>query len=244
MKKRILGGVLWGLAVIARASGDSPLTLQGDVGMALYRTPAITRTDDKQNVVLPYVYADYGSAYARVDTFGIKMMPLGAGHLELAGRVSFEGYQSTLANIGTRSTPRPLGLGTYQETAYGAFFLYSFYDIISQGTLLDGTYAAEFDVGPVHVYPQIGLERRSAKYVQHLYGVSAAEAASSGLRAYAPNASTTPSLALAFEYPLSDNLNVMLQFKKKWLDKSLTDSPLVDTKSQTSSFLAVTRSFK
>ena len=35
--------------------------LMGDVGIANYRNPAITRSNQKNNVALPYVYADYGN---------------------------------------------------------------------------------------------------------------------------------------------------------------------------------------
>lgn len=218
-------------------------TIKGDVGAAIYRTPAITRSTDQSNAVLPYVYADYGPFYARINTLGYKTMPLGAGHLEVATRITLEGYQSTQAGIGDRSSPLPVGLGTFQETAYGAFFVYDFYDTKSGGNLLDLTYAAMLRVGSVNFYPQIGVERRSAKYVQHLYGVSAAEATVANLTAYSAQASVTPNVGLMAEYAFSPSYSLSYQLRKKWLDKSITDSPLVNTKSQTSSFLALTRTF-
>ena len=215
--------------------------LQGDAGLALYNTPPITRTADKSNTVLPYLYADYGNLYARVNTFGYKAMPLGNGHLELAARISFEGYRA--ADHGNRSTPVPVGLGTMQETAYGAFFLYGFHDTVSGGTLLDLMYAAEMRVGPVQVYPEFGLEHRSARYVQHLYGVSATEAAQSGLPSYAPGSASSPYLGLALEYPLPNNLKLSFQLTRKWLGKSMMDSPLISTSTQTSGLLALVRVF-
>ncbi len=179
--------------------------------MALYNTPPVTRTADKTNTVLPYLYADYGNFYARVNTFGYKAVPLGSGHLELAARVSVEGYRAADHGIGDRSTPVPVGLGTFQETSYGAFFLYGFHDTVSGGSLLDLMYAAEISAGPIEVYPQLGLERRSARYVQHLYGVSATEAAQSGLSSYAPGKAYSPYLGVALEYPLPDKLKLSLQ---------------------------------
>lgn len=218
--------------------------LHGDIGLALYRTPAITSTADRSNVVLPYVYADYGAWYARVDTFGYRAMPLGKGHLELAARVSFEGHRPANTAIDRRSTPRPIGLGSFQETAYGAFFLYGFHDPVSGGTLLDLSYAAELGRGPVHVYPQIGLERRSARYVRHLYGIGAAEALRSGESAYAPGSSVTPNAAIAIDYELTKGLKLTGQIRKRWLDKSIYASPVVDARTQTTSLLALTRTFQ
>jgi MipA family protein len=236
----------WVSAQTTSASNDST-QLVGDVGLALYRTPAITRASGDANVLLPYAFADYGSLFARVDTFGVKLMPLGAGHLELAARVSFEGYKPLgTPGIQDRSTPLPVGLSTFQETPYGAFFVYGFYDTNSGGTLLDAMYAAEFKLGSIHIYPQLGFERRSDKYVQHLYGVSAQESAASGntIAAYNASNSISPNLGFAFEYPLPNDYSLTLQVRKKWLDSSITDSPLVNSKSQLSSFLSLTRSFK
>jgi MipA family protein len=219
-------------------------TLVGDVGMAVYRTPQIAASTEKPTTVLPYVYADYGALYARVDTFGYKLTPMGAGHLELVTRLSFEGYQPTNSAIGKRERPKPIGVGTFQETPYGGFFAYAFHDASSGGSLLDASYAAELQFGGLHVYPQLGFERRDRKYVEALYGVSAAESARSGLTAYAANNSITPNAAVALEYPLFDSLKLTFQVRKKWLDKSINDSPLVNSKQQTSSFLAISQTFK
>ncbi len=219
-------------------------SLKGDVGAAVYRTPAITRTTQGSNTVLPYVYADHGPFYARINTLGYKAMPLGAGHLEVAVRVTQEGYKSAQAGIGDRSNPLPVGVGTFQKTAYGAFFAYSLYDPSSGGNLVDLMYAAKFRVAGISVYPQLGLERRSAKYVQHLYGVNAAQATASGLSIYSAQSSMSPNLGFTAEYPLNDRYSVTYQLRKKWFDSGTTNSPLVNSQSQTTSFLALTRSFK
>lgn len=237
------------LAVLALAAclscgAQTSEGLVGDVGGALYRTPAITRTTERSNTVLPYLYADAGRWYARVDTFGVRMLPLGAGSLELAASVSFEAYRPANAAFDNRSTPLPVGVGSYQETPVGAFFLYAFRDLASGGTLLEATYAAELDAGPVHFYPQLGLERRSARYMQHLYGVGEAEAQRASLAAYAPGGSVTPGVALAMDYALTDLLKLSAQVRKRWLDASFTASPLVDARTQVTGFVALTRTFR
>jgi outer membrane protein len=218
--------------------------LVGDVGMAGYNTSPIARTEDKSSTLLPYVYAEMGNFYARVDTFGYKLAPVGAGHLELSARVSFEGYQSAIASIGRRARPKPIGLGTFQVTPVGAFILYGFHDPVSSGSLIDATYAAEIKMGDFHVYPQAGVERRDRKYVEALYGVSMAEGQRTGLSMYSPGYSRIPVAALAIEYPLVADLKMALQFRKKWLNRSIYESPLVDNKQQTLTFLALSKTFK
>jgi outer membrane protein len=232
-----------------QASAQTPLQdrLTGDVGVAVYNTQNIVGSDSAQNFVLPYAYFDDGRFYARVDTFGVKTARLGMGYLELAARISFEGFKTDaprLSGVQARANPVPMGLGTYQETPWGAFFVYGLYDTTSGGFLHEATYAAEFKLGGVTVYPQLGLEHRSRQYVQHLYGVSAAEAQSSVYGAYSARASTTPVLAMAFEWPLDETWHLNLQLRRRWLDSAITQSPLVSTKQQDSGFLALTRSFK
>jgi len=245
-KRKTLQATLFSVAFICASSvcAQTEYTLKGDVGAAVYRTPAITHTTENGNTVLPYAYADYGPFYARINTLGYKAMPLGAGHLELTARVTLEGYKSSQAGISERTSPLPIGLGTFQKTAYGAFFAYGFYDPNSGGSLADLMYAAKFQVAGVNFYPQFGVERRSAKYVQLLYGVSAAEASASGLSAYSAQSSTSPNVGFTAEYALNQNYSVSYQLRKKWFDTSITNSPLVIAHSQTTSFLALTRSFK
>ncbi|PUE26349.1 hypothetical protein B9Z39_11495 [Limnohabitans sp. JirII-29] len=232
-----------------QVSAQTPLQdrLTGDVGVAVYNTQNIVPSDGAENFVLPYAYFDYGRFYTRVDTLGVKTARLGMGYLELAARISFEGFKTNtprLSGVQARANPVPVGLGTYQETPWGAFFVYGLYDTTSGGFLQEATYAAEFKLGAVTVYPQLGVEHRSRKYVQHLYGVSAAESLSSVYGAYSASASTTPVLAMAFELPLSEAWHLNLQLRRRWLDSAITQSPLVSTKLQDSGFFALTRSFK
>jgi hypothetical protein len=95
------------------AFAQNEYILKGDVGAAVYRTPAITRTVDSSNAVLPYVYADYGPFYSRINTLGYKAVPFGAGHLELATRITLEGYSSAQAGMTDRASPMPVGVGTF-----------------------------------------------------------------------------------------------------------------------------------
>jgi outer membrane protein len=260
--RRALGGLAVGLcaatAAQAQAQADSaaPRTdLQGELGGAVFVTQSVVRGRSGSTQWLPYAYADAGRLYARVDTFGLRLLPLGEGHLELAGRLSFEGFNPPAAGpgmpagISRRSNPAPVGLGTFQETPYGGFFLYAFHDFSSGGALFEATYAAELPVGRLSFYPELGVERRSARYLRQLYGVSPAEAAAGGETAYQPGASTWPVFSLTAELPLvglmplMPNWAVDLQMRRKWLDRATRDSPLVDRRRQDSGFLALAYHF-
>lgn len=242
------GSVLLG-PQLAHAQAD-PLVdkLVGDVGGAVYGAQSVIRSKGNDNSVLPYGFVDYGRFFARVDTLGVKTLPIGYGYLELVGRVSQDGWRANtpaLAGLTDRKTPIPLGIGTFQQTPYGAFIVNAFVDVNkSRGALLEATYAAEFKLGPVSFYPQAGVEYRSAKYANYLYGVSTAESVASGYAAYSAGASTTPVLGLAADIPLSGPWLITLQFRRKWLDTAITNSPLVGRKTQDMAFAALSYRFK
>lgn len=230
----------------AFAQASLPAAMDGSLGIADYFVQGVVRGEKTGARVLPYAYFDYQRFFARVDTFGVKTLPVGNGYLELTGRVSFEGYKADatrVRNIQGRSNPVPIGVGSYQEVPFGAFFLYAFHDFTSGGSLLETTFATQLQIGTVKIYPQFGLERRSASYVSHLYGVSPAETASSGLPAYRPRPSVSPVLSLALEIPVVDHWNLNLQYQHRWLGSTISDSPLVESRAQGTGFVALAYQF-
>lgn len=237
-------------ALLAAAALSSPgasaaslaNALDGDFGPALFLSRAPVRGLPPSHQLLPYAYFDYGRFYGRVDTFGARLMPLADGYLEIAGRVSTEGYRARdagLPGIGDRSTPIPIGIGSLQQTPYGAVFLYALHDLESSGTLLEATYAAEYDRGRWSVYPQLGVERRSAAYVAHLYGVSPQEAQESRMPAYAARSATNVMLGLAAEVAVSGPWKISMQWQHKWLGAGIADSPVVSRRTEDLGFVAV-----
>ena len=253
LRRWTLPTLLAGSAVLGSClahAQDAPLTdrLVGDVGGAVYATPSVIRSKNAETKVLPYGYFDYGRFFARVDTLGIKTVKLGYGYLELSGRLSQDGWRANtaqLAGLADRKTPIPLGIGTFQRTPYGAFILNAFIDANkSHGSLLEATYAAEFNAGNWSFYPQLGLEYRSAKYANYIYGVTPAEATASGYAAYKAGASTIPVLGLAVDVPLGGAWVVNMQLRRKWLDAAIANSPLVTRKTQDTGFVALSYRFK
>jgi MipA family protein len=238
--------LLAGMAVAQPAPISYKLT--GDVGATVYGTQSIIRGKSNETTVLPYLFADYGRFFARVDTFGFKALPIGNGYLELVGRVSQDGWRANIAPLGgltDRKTPLPIGIGTFQQTPYGAWIVNAFVNAGSgRGNLLEATYAAEVKLGSLSLYPQLGIERRSAQYTNYLYGVTPAESLASGYAAYTAGASTTPVLGLAADYSLTENWIVNMQLRRKWLDSAVTNSPLVVRKSQDMGYIGLSYRFK
>ena len=60
---------------------------------------------------------------------------------------------------------------------------------------------------------------------------------------YTPSSSWVPNAGLATEYALSDRYKVTAEYKIRWLDHSITNSPLVLRKTQNSLMLSISRSY-
>jgi outer membrane protein len=218
----------------------------GDLGLGVFARSEVVRGTGTSTLVAPYVYADWGRAFARVDTLGLRLLPVGNGHLELVGRVSTEGWKAdtaALAGLGDRSNPVPIGLGTYQRTSIGGFFAYAMHDFTSGGNYLEGVWATKFDVGRVALYPLLGVEYRSGAYVRHLYGIDAARSAASGYPTWTPGGSTVPMAGIAATVPISGPWSLQLQWRHRWLDGAIADSPIVGTRSVDSGHVAVSYAF-
>lgn len=216
---------------------------KGDVGGMVTSASAIVREASAKTSVLPYVYGDWGRFYGRVDTFGVRTLALGQGHLELATRISTEGidaHKTAHPGMGDRQTPTPVGLGTFQRTPLGGVFAYLMHDPQSGGQFAELTWALRFTLGAASVYPQLGLQYRSAAYVNHLYGVTTAQSGATGLAPYQAGRSLLPQASLHMTVPLSGPWALQAQARYRWLDSAIHDSPLVDHRSQTSGVLALT----
>jgi outer membrane protein len=224
---------------------EFPERIIGDIGLGIFRTERNVLGKKSSAAIRPYAYFDYGRFFARVDTFGVKTAKLGNGYLELAARATFEVIHSE-HGLRQRSSSLPVGIGTYQETSVGGFFLNAFYDINqSRGNLLEAMYAAEFKLAGLTFYPQAGIERRSANYNNYFYGVTTSEAARSRrYHAYRAGSSVDPMLALTVEVPLSQNWFGNITYRRKWLGKAASDSPIVNRSIENLGFVAVGYRFK
>lgn len=246
MSKSFLGFILLCVCV-GHASAQEPTQLRGDVGVAVYASNNPVRTDGDTLIVVPFTYFDYGAAFARFDTFGVKLLPLGYGHLELLGRINFDGYRTdnpVLRGLHRRRSSLPLGLGTFQETPWGGVFLNAFHDVRSSyGDLFEVIYVAQFEIGDKTVYPIAGVERLSAAYTRYYYGVSAAESTSSRYASYVPAATNTPMLGMTLEIPFDAHWSTDIYLLRRWLGPAITHSPLVDKRVQDEAFVSFSRHY-
>jgi outer membrane protein len=218
-------GVALAALVASAAAPAQAVHWSGDLGVGVERTQASAPGASARTWALPYAYGDLGRLFVREDTFGARLVPLGWGALELVGRVSTEGSDGDGPGLAHRRNPRPLGVGTFQETPWGGLFADAFVDTVSGGTLLETSYAVELPLGPLTLYPQAGLARRSARYDAHLHDVRAA--------------STTPVLQLSGELPFASTWVALAHVQYEPFDRRLRAGPRVAARARAGAMLAV-----
>ncbi|GAA5164955.1 MipA/OmpV family protein [Viridibacterium curvum] len=226
------------LAPLAQAAEDK---LSGDAGLMLAPSQSIIREGKNTLAVLPFVAGDYGRAFARVDTFGVKTLKFGYGHLELIGRYRADAYE--VDGLTRRDAPVPLGVGSLQVTPIGAFELNVVRDFgDSAGAVGMARYIAKLARGPVSVYPEVGGEYLNRRYANYYYGTREADASTVG-RHYATSNALNLFVGSLLRYDLTDKYALQAYWRYTRYDDTITDSPLVSRKGRHNGFVAVTRSF-
>jgi len=230
------------LLIQAGPAASAEPTLTGDIGVGAKRSQTQTRGVAAKTEAMPYLNFDYGPVFARVDSFGIKAMPLGYGHVELVGQYRGDGYDSNV--VSRRRDSLPMGLGTLQITPVGAFGLQVLHDLgKSGGNLVQARYLAELPMGRVTIYPELGAEYQSRKYTGYYHGTTAADATAVG-QAYRPGSAANPYVGAMIEARLTDRWYLNAYARRTFADDSISRSPLVVKGNISSMLLALTYRFR
>jgi outer membrane protein len=226
-----------------------PDRIVGDIGAAVYTSNLHIGTEGTQSIALPYAFFDYKRFFARIDEVGIKTVKMGYGYLEVIGKINLDSYKVKSpinGNSINRSDPIPLGVGTFQETPVGGFFVNAYHDFgKSKGALYEFLYFAEIDTyKKVVVYPQLGIERQSSQYANYYYGISPGESNSTGYNAYTAPATNNLLAGLMVEIPVVDNWYINIYGKRKWMGGGINNSPVMNRSFQDNIFAAVAYRFR
>jgi MipA family protein len=226
-----------------------PDRIVGDIGAAVYTSNLHIGTEGTQSLALPYASFDYQRFFARIDEVGIKTFKMGYGYFEVIGKINLDTYKvksSINGNSINRSDPIPLGLGTFQETPIGGFFVNAYHDFgKSKGALYEFLYFAEIETyKKVILYPQIGIERQSSQYANYYYGISPGESTATGYGAYSAPATNNLLAGLMVEIPVVDNWYINVYGRRKWMGGGINNSPVMNRSFQDNVLMALAYRFK
>lgn len=249
----VRGPVAAALLLLGAASAvaqDAAPRLDGDVGLAGLRSTSSLRGMDAAVSAIPYVWADYGRWFGRVDTFGLKTLDLGHGALEFVVRPGNDSYDpadsAALAGLAERRSSAWLGVGTFQHTPVGGLFAHLLRDFgASRGHWLDVAWSGRFQAGPATAYPSVGFDWLDANYTRYYYGARSADGAQPlGQAPYAPGSALRPKLGLMVDMPLAGDWHALASLRWRYLPGTLARSPMIDGRTESTALLAVAYRFK
>jgi outer membrane protein len=245
--------MIFAACIPAFAADDVPDGLPdhivGNIGAAIYSSNLHIGTEGTQSFVLPYAFFDYQRFFARIDEVGIKTFKMGYGYFEIIGKINLDSYKVKSpinGNSINRSDPIPLGLGTFQETPIGGFFVNAYHDFgKSKGALYEFLYFAEIETyKKVTLYPQLGIERQSSQYANYYYGISPGESNLTGYAPYTAPATNNLLAGIVVEIPVIDNWYIDIYGKRKWMGGGINNSPVMNRSFQDTVFMALAYRFE
>lgn len=227
-RRPTLGALAVALLLHTQARAESP-ALSGDVGVGVSHAAAYVRGTRHRTEAVPYLNLTYGRAFARIDTLGVQLLPVGYGHLEAVVQIRNDGYQRSGAP--SRSDSSPVGVGSLQITPVGAFGFQVLHDLgPSGGSLVQARYLAELSFGRIHIYPELGAEYQDRRYTGHYYGRKGEGAASTERPA---RSALNPYVGAMAETEISPHWVANVYLRHRLFDSHSTAGTLVNAKHTT-----------
>lgn len=153
--------------------------------------------------------------------------------------------ERAMRRLDDRDSSMLAGVAYSLKTEWGVTELSFSADVlgVSDGFIADASYAYPFKLSFLKLKPVAGVEWTSGDYNDYYYGVDSGESLRSGLGRYDAGSGFSPYLGLSAKIGLTDNLDLMLGAKTKWLSEEITDSPMVDRDAKHSFTAGFTYSF-
>lgn len=111
------------------------------------------------------------------------------------------------------------------------------------GSLFDISYSYTLTEGAFRITPELGVGYSSSALNNYYYGISAAEAARSGLSVYHPRGGALPYLGVVANYQLSSSWTMFGGVRYTALPSTVKDSPMVDSSHAQSYFIGMSYKF-
>ena len=111
------------------------------------------------------------------------------------------------------------------------------------GSLFDVGYSYPLTQGRLRITPELGAVYATSALNDYYYGVSPAEAASSGLPSYRSEGGTSPYFGIAAGYQVSRSWLASAGLRYSVLPKAIKDSPMVNASHTQNYFFALSYTF-
>jgi len=202
----------------------------------------------RENLAAPYI--SYRGKRLKVDLASISYSLYDTDMFEVAvlGQFRFEGYErkdsTALAGMATRDPSFDAGLRLSRSADWGMLRLDLLHDITGthDGFEARASYERPYVFGRWLLAPSVGVSWQDDSLVNYYYGVRANEARTHRQR-YTSRDATNLFAGLSVGYSLSDKIEISSGIKHVRFDSSITDSPIVERRHQTTVVTALLYKF-
>ena len=242
MKKTLLASLITVITPAAAWAGEWGI----GPAVATYQPPQA----GLEREVLGVPYITYQGEHLGIDlgtvTWSLHDSP--AFTMALQGEVRVDGYEpgdsDALAGMAERKPSFDAGMGFNHSAAWGVLDLVLLTDITGthDGFEARATYQHPFMIDRWLLAPAIGMKWQDASLVDYYYGVRADEAGV-GRPAYAGDDAANFFAEMSVGYVFSERIDIMVTLEAIRFDDSISNSPVVDRRNQTSIITALLYKF-
>ena len=245
---------LFGMASTANAGLFKSIPVDQDaqlsVGVNVLYANTAYDTDENEVRVLPGVFYDNNRFYARGAQAGAYLINDGTNELsatvQLAGN-SFDpdDANGALQGLDERKISAAAGLSYQRRTPVGGFRAQVATDVLdrSDGSTARLSYIGRITKNKLTVYPSIGFEYQDDSYNEYYYGVSAEESARTGVPEYIANSSLNPYINISANYDINERFAGFFNQSVSYLANEQYDSPMVDSRTESTTTLGLLYKF-
>jgi outer membrane protein len=236
-------------AAAAQSADEHPAGWSLGVGAGW--APSPYRSYDNKALPLPLVNYEGKSFYFRGASAGYKLLSTRSDELSILVSPFTNRFRhqdtddARLRELSNRKISGMAGVAWKHKTEWGVVSASAQKEFTGHGggTLLDANYSYPLPQGALTLVPAVGISHSDSALNDYYYGVSAREAARSGLPAYHADGGNAPYFNLMATYRLSTSWVTSVGVRYTVLADTVKDSPMVSADHTRSFFLSLSHVF-
>lgn len=241
-----------GMTGIAHAQSEDVAHPKGwSLGIAAAWSPSPYKRYDNKAWPLPLVNYEGKSFYFRGASVGYRLFSTSSDEISLAVSPNGDRFRHEdtndpqLKQLSNRNIGLMAGVVWRHNASWGFIDASANKKVTGHGggTQFDIGYGYAITAGKLIVTPKIGITRSDSNLNNYYYGISAREAARSGLAYYKAGGGNSPYLDMSAAYRLTPRWMVIGGVRYARLPDTIRHSPMVDADDTKSFFLAINRTF-
>jgi len=218
-------------------------------GLAAVTSPSpYADVDDPPVTLVPVVNFSFDRFYLRGLEAGYRLTDTETLSVSAVVQPRFQSFKAgdspALAGMASRRRTAEAGLRGELKKGPWAFSLRGVTDLLGRhhGQVVTADVSFRWGGPLLTVRPSAGIQWQSRDFVDYYYGVHPAEARA-GRPAYTGKAAFNPFVGASARVRLGKRWGLFALVRHHWLDGGITDSPIVDSRTDRSGILGITRGF-